>query len=155
MGFAQEGRRLESTLPATDHHDSFSAKAGQVPLLRGVRSQLPGDARKLRWSHSKRSDPSSDDDAPASYNFPIRQYHAEARCALFDFDNLSLLQVGNGTRLKPSIVSDLAGSDNWDASQGDRKHMPSGILRSQNDMVSPKTRTFTPHAFKCAAADNP
>src|ERR1700758_1755275 len=54
-----------------------------------------------------------------------------------------------------SIVSDLAGSDNWDASQGDRKHMPSGILRSQNDMVSPNTRTLTPLAFKCAAAESP
>ncbi len=66
LGFVQEGCRLESTLPGTDHHDSLSAKASQVPLLRGVRSQVPGDARKLRRSHSKRSDPSSDDDAPAS-----------------------------------------------------------------------------------------
>jgi hypothetical protein len=54
-----------------------------------------------------------------------------------------------------STVSDLAGSDNWEASQGDRKHMPLGMLRSQNDMASPNTRTFTPLEFKCAAADNP
>src|SRR5258708_9634731 len=66
LGLVQEGCRLESTLTGADHHDSFSAKAGQVTLLRGVRSQVPGDARKLRRSHSKRSDPSTDDNSPPS-----------------------------------------------------------------------------------------
>jgi hypothetical protein len=69
----QEGGRLESTLPATDHHDSFSAKAGQVLLLGGMRNQFPGHARKLRWSHSKWSYSSGNNDAPASYIFSIRQ----------------------------------------------------------------------------------
>jgi hypothetical protein len=105
LGFVQECRRFKSALPGPDHHDSLSAKDAQVQLLRGMRSQALGESSELRGSHRKRSDPSSDDDAAASYNFPIRQYHAEARCALFDFGNLSLLQVGNGTRLKPATVS--------------------------------------------------
>ena len=33
--------------------------------------------------------------------------------------------------------------------------MPSGMWRSQNDIVSPNTRIFTPFAFKCEAADKP
>jgi hypothetical protein len=71
LGFVQECGRFESALPAPDHHDSLSAKDAQVPLLRGMRSQLLGESSELRRSHGKRSDPSSDDDAPASYSFSI------------------------------------------------------------------------------------
>ena len=47
---------------------------------------------------------SSDDDAPASHSFPVHQNHSETRCVLFDFDDLSLFQVGNGMGLKPATV---------------------------------------------------
>src|SRR4029077_10357726 len=112
LGFVQECRRFESALPAPDHHDSLSAKDAQVPLLRGMRSQLLGESSELRWSHRKRSDPSTDDDARAPHTSTVRQYHAEARCAVFDFGNLSLFQVGNGARLKPAAISHEA--FDWD-----------------------------------------
>jgi hypothetical protein len=69
-----------------------------------MRSQVPGDARKLWWSHSKRSDPSGDDDALASHSFPVHQNHSETRRVLFDFGDPSRFQVGNGMGLKPATV---------------------------------------------------
>ena len=108
LAFVQESRRLESALPTTDHHDSLPAKAGQLPVLRRMRCQIAGDARKLGRSRSKRTDPASNDDPPASHNFPVRQCHAEPRCLPFDFGDLTLLYVGNGMGLKPTTVGHKA-----------------------------------------------
>jgi len=73
-----------------------------------MRRQFSREARKLRWSHSKRSDPSCDDDAPASHSLPVRQNYSETRRVLFDFDDLSLFQIGNGMGLKPATVGNKA-----------------------------------------------
>src|SRR5258708_18584125 len=41
LGLMHTACRLESTLPGADHHDSLSAIASPVPLLRGLRSIVP------------------------------------------------------------------------------------------------------------------